>query len=1439
MPHLKPYQILLLFLGVLLPLRMLGQIPKFLFSGDSNRAVSAGVHMAKKSDFQSRFMSGGSCQTPTYFIRLSHPLGQSIRLAEVQTLINRQFILAGTVSTSFGEEGMMVTMAESGQVSQSKLIRVDGFPTSITGMKISVSGEIFICGISYGPSGEYFVARINSGLGIDWLKTFTSTTFLHKVVLDLTEGGEILLAAHEGSWIQFHHLNQSGGLNWNQSWIPPGLTDLVSINQSGFQTVGISINSLEGGKKETHHLMADLNTGNYISSARIGDGSDVNQFLSESNTFNRQHIQTGIVETAPGQLRLYRHWVAQPDIIGDHFSYILPVALDWNSRISTDNSGHFMGVSVANQGKLFLFKQPLTNFSYPSPYREIQVPIGSSLAGIAASFSDGGYLVGLNTTGNNEILLIKTDSIGRLPGCGFTETTASFQENLQYPTRLSSQSLISFSLPDINGTFSSSDWVSDKTTDCDSLFCPPDPVQDTCLASFYQTYRSNSFEEFTLDYYRLNNGNHVTTTVSQDRILGNSSVITYGIKLFDPNGKYINGKKVFANGESGPIWLFEAGGDQLMMVNAHAITPAGFSFTLLDQDLNIVWTKSLQAFPGYNAGGSFTFGSMTRDDAGNFYICGNNVGFFEPARVLIYKISNTGDFQWAKLYEAGNQTFLISNITTTDGSVVVVVDGDQSGSITLSVDKSTGALQHVYRFQNHAAGSVYKRVFKREGNHLFYTTNNPDSRTLFCVFDTTGRPLRFKTVEGSEFNFSYAGTTKNNHLISRGLAYSSAQGYSEYMLRVDTLLNITMEKSYSRLHMAYPRGVSEDDAGNIYVSGMYLSGTVSGYYWDSYLIKTPPDGQQGTCLSQSNGIYLMPYISPITASSLITSDRQFTPINMNIEMEPDPDALRVSDLLCSSQPQCSTIVVDGPTTVCDLTSQFTYRATLNNACDLLPEWEYDTAFIEVNNRALDSITIQFKKTGETWLVGTINAGCREIRDSVLINIQSNPSSLYLGPDAALCPGDSLVLHAGSGFSQYQWQDGSADSVFVARQPGTYFVSIENSCGNIGNDTLIISAAVVPPLSLGPDQRICLGDTLIAEANGGFVQYDWISPIPFVGSGPEVRMVPVQDFSLQLEAISPQGCKARDTLLVFIKSARPVNLGQDQSFCIGDSLVLHAGNGYQSYEWNTGQTGASLTVFQPGNYSVVAMEPNGCKAFDTLTIPSLFPLPSIDLGTDFNLCMGSSRILNPGSHSNYEWQDLSTSPTFTVQTPGTYWVTVTNNNNCRTTDTITLQTIYPLPANFLPVPDSICQYEKATIVPQASFSSYRWSTGSTQPTLITDIPGEYRLTVTDVNGCQGTDTTKVVQKFCQSGVFVPTAFTPNGDGINDGFRARVYGQYLQFRLTIYNRWGEKVFESTDPLQYWDGLWNGKNQDTGVFVWQCHYQLTGENPGYLKGTLLLIR
>jgi gliding motility-associated-like protein len=140
-------------------------------------------------------------------------------------------------------------------------------------------------------------------------------------------------------------------------------------------------------------------------------------------------------------------------------------------------------------------------------------------------------------------------------------------------------------------------------------------------------------------------------------------------------------------------------------------------------------------------------------------------------------------------------------------------------------------------------------------------------------------------------------------------------------------------------------------------------------------------------------------------------------------------------------------------------------------------------------------------------------------------------------------------------------------------------------------------------------------------------------------------------------------------------------------------------------------------------------------------------------------------------------------------------------------------------------------------------TYAWSTGETTSS-ITVTPStttDYCVTVTDGNGCSDSSCVRVTVDIICGELFVPNAFSPNGDLNNDVFRVKIDPAcVLEMSLSVYDRWGEKIIELTDPNQVWDGTFKGKQLDNAVFVYYLNITLTNSSEQIKKsGNVSLIK
>jgi gliding motility-associated-like protein len=302
-------------------------------------------------------------------------------------------------------------------------------------------------------------------------------------------------------------------------------------------------------------------------------------------------------------------------------------------------------------------------------------------------------------------------------------------------------------------------------------------------------------------------------------------------------------------------------------------------------------------------------------------------------------------------------------------------------------------------------------------------------------------------------------------------------------------------------------------------------------------------------------------------------------------------------------------------------------------------------------------------------------------------------------------------------------------------------------------------------------------------------------------------------------VAANGCDSIRVLQLLVNPKK--HTVKDISICEGESYFVSDSNRFTSGTY----VDSMHTVF-------------GCDSIVTTNL-TVNPKPMAKLGEDRNLCQGKPLSITPGVFKSYVWQDGSTGSNFTINNTGSYWVRVTDNDNCVANDTLNVTGLLPSPSGFLNLADSICSYEKLDIGSWKIYANYLWSTGSDQSHITIENAGVYSLTVTDNNGCTATESITVFPKNCYEGVYVPNAFTPNSDGKNDVFRPLLFGNVKTYSFTIYNRFGQKIFETNNVSMGWDGTLNGIPQQADVFVWTCKYQLQGSAVESKKGTVVLIR
>ncbi len=206
--------------------------------------------------------------------------------------------------------------------------------------------------------------------------------------------------------------------------------------------------------------------------------------------------------------------------------------------------------------------------------------------------------------------------------------------------------------------------------------------------------------------------------------------------------------------------------------------------------------------------------------------------------------------------------------------------------------------------------------------------------------------------------------------------------------------------------------------------------------------------------------------------------------------------------------------------------------------------------------------------------------------------------------------------------------------------------------------------------------------------------------------------------------------------------------------------------------------------------------NGC---DSIVEIDLQFVDMIVIDTMGNLCMGDT--INIGDLQYTE--------------PGSFSDTLMSANGCDSIINSDISLIETSGVD-LGVDLTLCPGEMITLS-LSNFQSYLWSDGSTESTFTIDVPGTYSVTVTDVNGCNTTDEILVTEG-CDIEVGSANIFSPNGDMINDTWAPSLSQLPMTYELSIYDRYGNRVYFSIDPTTTWDGRFNNTTLNPGVYIWQ---------------------
>jgi hypothetical protein len=455
----------------------------------------------------------------------------------------------------------------------------------------------------------------------------------------------------------------------------------------------------------------------------------------------------------------------------------------------------------------------------------------------------------------------------------------------------------------------------------------------------------------------------------------------------------------------------------------------------------------------------------------------------------------------------------------------------------------------------------------------------------------------------------------------------------------------------------------------------------------------------------------------------------------------------------------ATITASGPTTFCAGGS-----VTLTASSSVSYAWS--------NGATTQSITVN--SPGNYSVTVTDANGCSATSSATAVTVNPLPSAAITpSGSTTFCAGGSVIL-TGSDGASWLWSNGATTQSITVNSSGSYSVTVTgtNGCSATSSATAVTVNAL-PSATITPSgpTTFCAGGSVTLTASSG-ASYAW-------SNGATTQSITVNSSgNYSVTVTGANGCSATSAATTVTANALPsaaITPSGPTTFCAGGSVTLTAPSS-ASYAWSNGATTQSITVNSAGDYSVTVTDANGCSGSSGVTTVVVNPLPvivSFDSGN--NVCQGveAATEIQPMEGVTYAWafsgsghitQNAGHRCYFIVDSgTATLTVTVTDANGCSASLTKTFTAFPPVtPTITASGNTTFCAGGSVTLTSSAGYR-YTWSNGATTQAIAVSQPGDYTVTVLDLNGCtaQSAATHVVVNTPVKPSITGATSFCPGG------------------------------------------------------------------------------
>lgn len=492
-------------------------------------------------------------------------------------------------------------------------------------------------------------------------------------------------------------------------------------------------------------------------------------------------------------------------------------------------------------------------------------------------------------------------------------------------------------------------------------------------------------------------------------------------------------------------------------------------------------------------------------------------------------------------------------------------------------------------------------------------------------------------------------------------------------------------------------------------------------------------------------------------------------------------------------------------------------------------------------------------------INQMNPACATIVIPCICNL-----SITKTADATICANSQLQLLV-SGGTHYSWTPAiglnNSDIANPVATPATttkYYVTVSNDDGCSKEDSVNITVNPLPVISKSNDTSICSNTKAFLIAKGGS-SYSW-TPANSLDNANIFNPIalPLANTTYTVKVTDNNGCSQTGQVNVNIYPVATVEASNDTSICKNTSVKLFASGGV-SYSWapasslnNSTSPSPIATPSQTTLYFVNVKDQYSCVYKDSIKL-SILPDAVFSVSPDHSVCENDAVQLSASGGDTYVWTPVSfldnpnvNNPVATADSSIVYSVTI-KENTCNQSAILTTRiNVLPKPSVHASKSNEIDCFSSSAQLNASGANQYVWSPSSelnnpesANPTATPGTTTVYTVTGKDMNGCTNSDTVTVKVNFDRSIFFrLPNSFTPNGDGLNDCFGVSNWGTVAHLELSIYNRFGQRIFYTNNPAVCWDGTFHGKQQNADVYVYTIKATMSCGKIDK-KGTVTLLR